>query len=99
MPAWPRKSDSGRLDNLARKARRRGDAAEAAHWYRALALRQAAEERQHLAAERRWRFNHGKTRWERLEDELRVLRTYYATTSGTSAALRAGESEKAVTSA
>jgi len=77
MPAWHRKSDDGYLDNLARKARRRGDAAQAVLWYRALTLRQAAEERQHLAAERRWKFNTPKDKLERMEHELRVLRAYY----------------------
>jgi hypothetical protein len=77
MPGWHRKSDNGFLDRLARKARRRGDAAEAVLWYRALAIRQAAQERAHLAAERRWRFNNPKDKLERMEHELKVLRAYY----------------------
>jgi hypothetical protein len=76
MTSWPRKSDNGYLDNLARKARRRGDAAEAVTWYRALSLRQAAEERAHLAAERRWRFNNDSRKLKDMEEELASLRRY-----------------------
>ncbi|HEV7694610.1 MAG TPA: hypothetical protein VGO52_27480 [Hyphomonadaceae bacterium] len=67
-----------KLDNLARKARRRGDAAEAVLWYRALALRQTAEERAHLAAERRWTFNNDSKKLERMQEELERLRRYAA---------------------
>lgn len=47
-----RKSDDVHLTNLARKARRRGDPAEAARWLRLLALHQACNARNDAAIQR-----------------------------------------------
>jgi len=67
---WHRLSNDGLLDERARKALRRGDVDEATRWYRALALRQGAEERAHLASERRWKFNNASKKLKRMQEEL-----------------------------
>jgi hypothetical protein len=78
MTTWSRRSHSSHLENLARKARRRGDAAQAVLWYRALNLRQQAEDHHHKAAERRWTFNSDLRKVKRMEEELERLRRYAA---------------------
>ncbi|HEV7692044.1 MAG TPA: hypothetical protein VGO52_14505 [Hyphomonadaceae bacterium] len=78
MTAWPRKSDAGDLDNLARKARRRGDAAQAVLWYRAMHIRQQADQRCYATNQLRWKFHHSVQKLQRMEEELERLRRYVA---------------------
>jgi hypothetical protein len=76
MRPWTRKSDAGDLDNLARKARRRGDAAQAVLWHRALHLRLRAYDDAHASNERQWKFYNKAQSLRAIEEELERLRRY-----------------------
>ena len=85
MSKWMRRSEVDRLENMARKARRRGDAAEAVRWYHAMNLRQLSGERLNKAVMHAMEFDRRHADWTNKQidlqaklDELDRLRKYAA---------------------
>jgi hypothetical protein len=83
MSKWMRRSEVDRIENLARKAIRRGDTAEAARCYRALNLRQLAGQRHNDVVMRTTEFERRHADWQNKQidlqaklDELESLRRY-----------------------
>jgi hypothetical protein len=74
MTKWTRGSESHYLANLARKARRRGDAAEATRWLKAVAIRQAEINRFDAAIQREIEFEQ-----DQVARELALKKAYMHT--------------------
>lgn len=70
MTKWMRRSESLYLDNLARKARRRGDPVEAARWYRVAAIRHAKIDRFEAGLQRDIRFEQEQEDREHAQQQL-----------------------------
>jgi hypothetical protein len=69
MSKFMREDELLHLQNLARKARRRGDAVEAARWQKAINLHQMAQDRFEAAFHRRIRLERADYEWRAAQQE------------------------------
>ena len=70
MAKWDRKVELLELHNRARKAQRRGDAAETARWYKAIIHLQAVRERHDAAIRRMEQRDREEYEWQIKQAEL-----------------------------